>query len=68
MGREDWTDGGGSIFLWKSENIRRRGNAVHKPRGLVAFTLHLIPYGEDDTVGARVTHENNYGLDFGDVQ
>jgi len=51
-----------------SAYIRRRGNAVHKLRGLVTCTLHQILYGEDDTVGACFIHENSYGLSCGDVQ
>jgi hypothetical protein len=48
--------------------IRLRGKSVHKSGGLVTCTLYQILYGEDDTAGACVTHENSYGLGCGDVE
>jgi hypothetical protein len=57
-----------AFFCEKSVYLRLRGNAVHKSRGLVNCTFHQIPYGEDDTVGECVIHENSYGLGCGDVQ
>jgi hypothetical protein len=55
-----------SCEMWA--NLRLRGNAVHKSRGLVTCTLHQIIYGEDNMVGACVIHENNYGFGCGDVE
>jgi hypothetical protein len=57
-----------AISCETSAYLRVRGNAVHKSRGFVISILHQILYGEDDTVGACVTDENNYGLGCGDVE